>query len=109
MNQSKPNKRPDINNNHPKEKGKNIFQPNLINWSYLYLGKAALTQIKKKRTTVVFKPNQKKPGTILKSIKLKGLNQPPRKYIVTVVDISIMLAYSPKKKRTKPIAEYSVL
>jgi hypothetical protein len=28
-----------------KESGKNIFQHNLINWSILYLGKDALTQI----------------------------------------------------------------
>ena len=100
---------PEINKSQPNEKGKKIFQPNLINWSYLYLGKAALTQTKTKRTPVVFKPNQRKPGIRLKKIKSIGDNQPPRKYIVTVVDIKIIFAYSPRKKRAKPIAEYSVL
>ena len=65
--QSRPNKIPDTKNNQPNEKGKNIFQPNLINWSYLYLGKAALTQTNKNRIIVVFKPNQKKPGNILEN------------------------------------------
>ena len=109
MSQSKPNKIPEINKSQPSEKGKKIFQPNLINWSYLYLGKAALTQTNTKRTIVVFRPNQINPGIKLKRIKFIGESQPPRKYMVTVVDIRIIFAYSPKKKRAKPIAEYSVL
>ena len=29
------------------DNGKKIFQPNLINWSYLYLGTIALTKAKR--------------------------------------------------------------
>lgn len=36
-------------------------------------------------------------------------SQPPKKQRVIKEDINIILAYSAKKKRTKPIAEYSTL
>ena len=48
---------PDIKRTQPKDKGKNIFQPKRINWSYLYRGKAARTQINPNKSRVVFTPN----------------------------------------------------
>jgi hypothetical protein len=36
-------------------------------------------------------------------------NQPPKKSIVVKLHIRIIFAYSPKKNRAKPIAEYSTL
>ena len=40
---SKKTKNPAVSTTQIREKGRNIFQPNLINWSYLYLGVEALT------------------------------------------------------------------
>ena len=47
---------------HAKDIGKKTFQPNLINWSYRYLGNAARTHTNKKRKKTVLAPNQKRPG-----------------------------------------------
>ncbi len=48
-------------------------------------------------------------GIILNDIKSKKGNQPPKNKIVVMDDISIILLYSARKKRTKPTAEYSTL
>ena len=41
------------------------------------------------------------------SNKLKGPNQPPKNNITIIEDINIILEYSAKKKKVKPIEEYS--
>jgi len=43
------------------------------------------------------------------SIFSNGLDHPPRKRIVVMEHIKIILLYSAKKKRANPIAEYSTL
>ena len=45
-NKSKYSKNPDVNITHTSETGKKTFQPNRINWSYLYLGTIALIKAK---------------------------------------------------------------
>jgi hypothetical protein len=60
-----------------------------------------------KQKNVVFIANQNSPGRF--SIKLKGDNQPPKKRTTVKLDINIMLQYSPKKNKAKPIEEYSTL
>ena len=41
--------------------------------------------------------------------KKKGLNQPPKKRRLVKKHINNIFAYSPKKNKAKPIAEYSTL
>ena len=48
-----------------RDKGKNIFHPNLINWSYLNLGNVALTHKNINNNIPTFIKNHKKPGTKL--------------------------------------------
>lgn len=57
-------------------------------------------------TATILVANQMEVGSGRKEIH--G-NQPPKKHRVIKDDIRIMLAYSAKKKRTKPTAEYSTL
>ena len=45
-------------NNTPKDKGNITFQPNHINWSYLYLGKVARTQINANKIKTTLQKNQ---------------------------------------------------
>ena len=94
---------------HPKEKGNNTFQPRRISWSYLYRGKAARVHIKKNKKTMTLSAYHNAPGIQCNSIKFAGGNQPPQKRQVHKLLMIIMLAYSPKKKRAKPIEEYSTL
>jgi len=62
----------------------------------------------KKNTKIsILRPNHIGPGMIAK--KSKGGNQPPKNKIVVRPLIRSILAYSPKKKRAKPKAEYSTL
>lgn len=49
--------------NKPKEIGKTHCHPKSINWSNLYLGSVALTQIKQNIIKLTFKENQIHPGT----------------------------------------------
>lgn len=60
-----------------------------------------------KQKKVVFNANQNSPGKII--INPKGDNQPPKKKSTTKLDISIILQYSPRKNKAKPIEEYSTL
>lgn len=89
------------------DNGKKIFQPNLINWSYLYLGKVTLTQTKLNKNNTSFNENQTIPGIIVKNQKLKRGNQPPKKKVVIKEHIKIIFVFSPKKNWAKVIAEYS--
>jgi Holliday junction resolvase RusA-like endonuclease len=100
---------PETKTTHAKDIGRKIFQPSRINWSYLYLGKAARTQTKRNKKQTVFNPNQNNPGTHSKKTNEIGESQPPRKKMTHNVLITIIFAYSPKKKRAKPIDEYSTL
>ena len=52
-------------------------------------------------------PNHKGPGRI-PSPKGNIENHPPKKQIVVKAEIIIILEYSPKKNKAKPIALYSV-
>lgn len=100
---------PDTKNTQAKDNGKKIFQPNRISWSYLYLGKDDLTQIKENKSKVVFKLNQI-VGEIQFNITILYIgNQPPKNKDVAKLHIKIIFAYSPKKNKAKPIAEYSTL
>ena len=85
-------------------KGSNTFQPNLINWSYLYLGKIALATTNKITKKQIFKLIQKEPGKKFKKFKLKGkgANQPPKNKILVRVLIKSILPYSPKKIKQNP-------
>ena len=51
---SKKTKKPAVSTTQIREKGRNIFQPNLINWSYLYLGVEALTHKKINKIKIIF-------------------------------------------------------
>ena len=66
-------------NKNPKDTGKKTFQPSLINWSYLYLGKVPLTNMNKKIKNKVFNANQIVPGIIFKGHIFNKGNQPPKK------------------------------
>lgn len=90
-----------------RDKGKKIFQPNLISWSYLYRGYATRTQINKNNTNTVFNPNHKNPG-IHKNPKPNNGYQPPKNKIVVKLHIKSILALSPRKNKAKPILEYSM-
>lgn len=53
-----------VNNKYPKDKGRKLFQPIYINWSYLYLGKVALVTIKKTTPRISFILNHRLLGKI---------------------------------------------
>lgn len=65
--------------------------------------------MKPNNNKTVLKLNQIVLGIQKKSFKGKIGNQPPKKKIVVKLHIKIILAYSPKKNKAKPIAEYSTL
>ena len=56
----KKTKKPAVSTTQIREKGRNIFQPNLINWSYLYLGVEALTHKKINKIKIFHKILSKK-------------------------------------------------
>ena len=91
---------------YPNVNGKNDCQPNIISWSYLYLGNVARVIIKKVTPIIILKLNHK-----VFEIKIKNLigNQPPKNKIAANVHISSILAYSDRKNKAKVIAEYSTL
>lgn len=94
---------------YPKDKGRKLFQPIYINWSYRYLGKVALVTIKKMTPNAIFKLNHKLFGIIFKNHKSIHGHHPPKNNIETKALIKSILAYSPKKNKAKVIAEYSTL
>ena len=57
----------------------------------------------------IFKLNQKLPGNIFNGNIFNKGSQPPKNKIDKKALINNILAYSPKKKRAKVIAEYSTL
>ena len=89
------------------DNGKNIFQPNRINWSYLYLGKVTRTQTKVNKKNNSFIINQKIPGIKYKNCRFTIGNHPPKNKTVSKAHINIMLIFSPKKNCANVIAEYS--
>ena len=105
---SKITRKPEVTTTPNKDKGRNTFQPKRINWSYLYLGKVPLTQMKRNKINITFKVNQKKPCIKLKGKISKGGSQPPKNNITVIELIRIMLAYSAKKNKTNDPEEYSV-
>ena len=90
------------------ETGKKTFQPNRINWSYLYLGTIALIKAKIKNKNNIFIINQIGSGIRLKGAILIGDNQPPKNKIEPIAHISKMFAYSPSQNKAYIIPEYSV-
>jgi hypothetical protein len=60
-----------------------------------------------KQKKVVLNANQNSAGKKLNCGI--GDNQPPKKKITTKLDIKIILQYSPKKNKAKPMEEYSTL
>ena len=63
--------------------GRNTFQPNLINWSYLNLGTIAFTIENIKNMINTFNINQKMPSGITGI----GDNHPPQKSIDTLLKL----------------------
>ncbi len=95
--------------NQARVKGKKIFQPKRINWSYLKRGKAARTKTNKNITAVIFKEKHKIPSKKCINNKSKGICQPPKNNIVNNELIKSILPYSPRKNRANPIEAYSTL
>ena len=93
--------------NQPNVKGNKHFQPKIINWSNLNLGKVDLTQIKLKIIKKTFNAKWNVLG-IINDRYGKG-NHPPKKTITIKKLIKIMLEYSAKKNKAKLIEEYSTL
>ena len=89
-------------------KGRKIFQPSRISWSYLYLGKVALTHKNTKRIKNTLITNQNIPGIAFKGNISIGGYQPPKNRITVRELIKIILAYSAKKNKPNDIDEYSV-
>ena len=101
-------KKPEVKTTHNKEKCKNTFHPILMSWSYLNLGKVALTHKNTNSIKDVFKENHIKPGIILSIDILNGASHPPKNNIVAIPLIIIIAAYSPRKNIANNIEEYSV-
>jgi hypothetical protein len=88
-----------------------------INWSNLNLGKFALTKINIKAIKIVFNENIKTQTKLFNNILVGKIQiylmikklPPDKKKITNKLDISKILAYSPKKKAANRIAEYSTL
>ena len=64
-NKSKYNKKLAVKTTYIKEKGRKIFHPSFINWSYLYLGTVALTKANKINKSKILNISHKGPGIIL--------------------------------------------
>ena len=90
-------------------RGNKFNQHNWINWSYLNLGKVALTQTNKKQNIHVFKPKIKDCKLIRDSLtKISGRWYPPKKNIAVIHENNTIELYSAKKKKTKGTDECSV-
>jgi hypothetical protein len=82
--------------------GKRFVQQNPINWSYLNLGKVALTQTNKKQNKDVFKPKIIDWRLISELfINISGKLQPPKNNIAVIELNKTILEYSLRKKKTK--------
>ena len=95
---SKITRKPEVKTTPNKDKGRNTFQPKRINWSYLYLGKVPLTQIKRNKIKIIFIVNQNTPGKAFKGKISNGGNHPPKNSIVPRELIKIIAEYSPKNE-----------
>ena len=90
--------------------GKRFNQHKSINWSHLNLGKLALNQTNKKQNKQVLIP--KIIDWILKTLLLinnSGILYPPKNNIAVIQLNKTIELYSPKKKKTKGTALYSVI
>jgi len=96
-----------MNITQAKDNGRKIFQPNLINWSYLYLGKVTRTHTKVNKKNKTFKENQIKPGIKYNMGTFMIGNHPPKNKVVIKLHINKIFIFSPKKNWAKVIAEYS--
>ena len=71
--------------------GKNTFHPSLMIWSYLYLGKVALSHKKINTNIIVFKDNHTNPGIQLviasNQVDSNGESQPPKNRIFKDINI----------------------
>ena len=105
---SKKTKKPAVSTTQIREKGRNIFQPNRINWSYLYLGVEALTHKKINKIKMIFMMNQITPGTSFRGYTSIIGSQPPKKSIEPIAHIKRIFAYSPSQNIAYIIPEYSV-
>jgi hypothetical protein len=96
-----------INKTKVRANGRKIFQHKRINWSILYRGNDALTQIKKNNIKPVLKPKTK--GSNTNKNETGKDNHPPKKSKTVKKLIKIIEQYSAKKNRAKPILAYSTL
>ena len=81
--------------------GSNTFQPKLINWSYLNLGKVALSQMKNRRNMSIYMRNHTTGAR-------NGPCHPPKNSVVARAETLIILPYSPRKNMANFMDEYSV-
>ncbi|CAK5273093.1 unnamed protein product, partial [Mycena citricolor] len=89
--------------------GKSPSQQNSISWSYFSRGSVARNQTNKKQKKLVFIPKIKACKFIKDSFtKISGILYPPKKKIAEIVLNKTIELYSPKKKKTKRVAECSV-
>ena len=91
--------------------GSKIVQQADINWSKRILGNEALTHININIITHVFKPRLKLPinPEIIVNWDVIVDKKPPMNNITAKIQISTILAYSAKKKKTNIPAECSVI
>src|ERR1700712_18234 len=98
---------------HTSEIGTRIFQPSVMNWSYLMRGSVPRSQTKTNMNTRILMKNQTRviqpsfaPG--IREIG-HGARQPPRNSVVAIAETLIMLMYSARKNSPNRIDVYSVL
>ena len=90
--------------------GSNFNQHKSINWSYLNLGKVALTKINKKEKQQVLRPKIIDCKLIIDSLtNISGIWYPPKKKIEVNELNNTIDEYSPKKKNTKTVELCSVI
>lgn len=105
---SKVSKIADIRRKSPSVRGRKIFQPISINWSYLYRGKVARTRMYKKLNTDILNAkasDAKNPDWTV----TRGISHPPIKIKQIRLDINNILLYSPRKNKANAIEPYSTL
>ena len=89
--------------------GSKFNQHNLINWSYLNLGRVALNHTNKKQKKQVFNAKIIDCKLIIDSFtNNSGLLHPPNHKMAEIVENNTIEEYSLKKKKTKGTEECSV-
>lgn len=98
---------------HPKRQGIKFFQHKNITWSNLNRGSKARIKTIKAQTTITLKKKKQVNTTFLKihlttTCLKKNALHPPKNNKTKILENINIVQYSPKKKRAKPVEEYSV-